>query len=433
MIYLILILGLILRLISLNQSLWLDEATSALVAKMPIGDIFTKFLPGDFHPPFYYLVLKFWSGFFGYSELALRTPSIIFGILTVYLVYLVGKKLFSKNIGLTASVLLTISGLHIYYSQEARMYSLAALLVSVLIYLFLEKRWIYFSIILAMLSMTDYASLLVIPVFWVFSLKDWKKLALSHIPMLAVFAVWLPIFQKQLMSGISLKDSAWWNILGPANFKNTVLIPIKFIFGRISFDDKLLYAAISSAGICLFGFLLYKARKSSRLLCGWFVLPIVLGVLISFKIPTLAYFRFLFCLPAFCLLVSKGVEKSGKFSKILLVLVISVNILSTFYYLTDFRFQREDWRSAANAIGDQKIILPANSQKEALIYYGKSGQIVSTSDLSKSDTEIWLSRYVWEIFDPKDSVRLKIESLGYNRTQESNFNGVVFYKYANSN
>lgn len=85
------------------------------------------------------------------------------------------------------------------------------------------------------------------------------------------------------------------------------------------------------------------------------------------------------------------------------------------------------------AIGGQKTILPANSQKEALVYYGKGEQIVDAQDLNSKDREIWLSRYVWEIFDPKDSVRLKIESLGYNRTRESNFNGVVLYKYANSN
>ncbi|QQG41127.1 MAG: glycosyltransferase family 39 protein [Candidatus Woesebacteria bacterium] len=433
MIYLILVFGLALRLISLNQSLWLDEATSALAAKMNIVELFTKFLPGDFHPPLYYLILKSWSELFGYSEMALRFPSIIFGVFTIYIVYLIGKNLFNENVGMVASLFLATSGLHVYYSQEARTYSLAALLVTTLIYLFLKKKWILFSIILATLSMTDYISLLMIPVFWLFSSKEWKKLVLSHIPVFAVFAVWLPIFIKQLVSGVSLEGSDWWNILGIVTFKNITLVPTKFILGRISFDDKLSYAIVVLVAICLFSFLLFKARKGSKLLWGWLVLPIVFGVLISFKIPTLTYFRYLFCLPALYLLVSTGIENSGKFSKILLISIVSINIMSTFYYLTNSRFQREDWRSAAKAIGTQKIIFPANSQKEALIYYDKGGQIVNISDLNTKDKEIWLSRYVWEIFDPKDVVRLKIESLGYNRTQEYNFNGVVFYKYANSN
>src|SRR5687767_8667960 len=139
MIYLILLFSGLLRLISINQSLWLDEATSALVAQMSFSDIFIKFLPGDFHPPLYYLVLKIWAGIFGYSEISLRLPSVIFGICTVYVIYLLGKEMFNKKVGLIASLLLATSGLNIYYSQEARMYSLATLLVSLLVYFFIKR------------------------------------------------------------------------------------------------------------------------------------------------------------------------------------------------------------------------------------------------------------------------------------------------------
>src|SRR3990167_9329418 len=102
MINLILAIGAILRLISLNQSLWLDEATSAVAARMPLTDIFTKFLPGDFHPPFYYVFLHFWTILFGTSEIALRAPSLLAGILTIYIVYLIGKELSGEKIGLAA-------------------------------------------------------------------------------------------------------------------------------------------------------------------------------------------------------------------------------------------------------------------------------------------------------------------------------------------
>ena len=40
MIYFVLVLGLMLRLISLNQSLWLDEATTAIVVRMPLTDFY---------------------------------------------------------------------------------------------------------------------------------------------------------------------------------------------------------------------------------------------------------------------------------------------------------------------------------------------------------------------------------------------------------
>ena len=93
MIFTILIFAFLLRLISLNQSLWLDEATTALVAKMPIYDFFTKFMPADFHPPLYYLVIRGWWLVVSGSEIALRLPSVVFGLLTIYFVYLIAKEI----------------------------------------------------------------------------------------------------------------------------------------------------------------------------------------------------------------------------------------------------------------------------------------------------------------------------------------------------
>jgi|GEM_PF-4770859 len=42
-------------------------------------------------------------------------------------------------------------------------------------------------------------------------------------------------------------------------------------------------------------------------------------------------------------------------------------------------------------------------------------------------------RYVWDIFDKEDILRKKIESSGYNRIGEYNFNGVVVWLYKNEN
>ena len=430
MIFVILLVGFVLRVISLNQSLWLDEATSALVARMSLTDIFTKFLPADFHPPLYYIVLKYWVNVFGSSEISLRIPSTIFGILTIYFVFLITKKLFDSKTGYLASLLLATSGLAVYYSQEARMYSMAAFLVSLLVYFYISKKWVGFTTILVLVAMTDYVSLFVIPIFWFASHKDWKKLAVAHVPMAIAFTLFLPIFLKQISAGFAQKGTAWWNILGTSSVKNVLLIPIKFIFGRISFENKIMYFIIAFAAALIFGIALFFAKKASKIIWYWLSIPIILGVLMGFKIPTLSYFRFLFCLPAFYILVARGIEKSNKYKNFLLISVFIINILSTGYYLFNKKFQREDWRLAAKTIGGSEIILPGNSQKEALVYYGKGNQIETVYDISPSQRDLWLSRYVWEIVDPADSTRKKIENLGYNKTAEYDFNGVVFFRYS---
>lgn len=435
MIYLILSIAVILRLISLNQSLWLDEATSALAAKMPIADLFTKFLPGDFHPPLYYLLLKYWTAVFGYSEISLRIPSIIFGLSTVYVIFLVGKKVFGKKIGLIASALLSTSGLAVYYSQEARMYSLAAFLVSLLIYLYLQKRWLYFSIVLLAIGLTDYVALLIIPVFWLLDSKNWKKLALGHLPLVVGFSIWAPVFIRQLSNGLSLSGSNWWSILGLPTLKNAALIPVKFILGRISFDDKILYGTVVVLAVSVFGYLLIKAIKSPRLIWGWLLIPIAFGIILSFKIPTLSYFRFLFCLPALYLLVAYGIERLGKPLRIVaLSLVFAINLSSIGYYLLNTKFQREDWRGLTSFVESKKTqnsitVFIADSNMEAYLFYAPNAKIAGPEGVRRGFDQVWLMRYVQEIFDLADHTRIRVESLGYKKAGEFNFNGVPVWEY----
>lgn len=431
----------ILRLVSLNQSLWLDEATSANVAVMSLPAFFNKFIPADFHPPLYYLFLMGWSRVFGISEISLRIPSVIFGVATVYFVYLIAKKLFDIKTAFIAGVLSATSGLLIYYSQEARMYSLTALLVSMLFYFFLEKKWVAFSLTLAALSMTDYLALLVLPVFLIFAGKDVKKLLVSFVPLLITFAFWLPTFWSQISAGLGTAGSNWWNILGTLSWKNFGLIPVKFVLGRISFDNTVVYGLLAGASILIYGGLaginiLRRPLKGSpyKVLWGWLVIPILLGVLISLKVPVLYYFRFLFCLPALYILAAGGIASmTGIYLRLALVAALAINIFSSGYYLTNTKFQREDWRGIARAVGTDTIVYPSNSQDEALIYYGVGRQVVYFKDLEsarKRPAGVWLSRYVWEVFDEGDLARIKIEELGYNRVQVLNLNGVEFWKYS---
>lgn len=434
MIYIVLLLGLILRTISLNQSLWLDESTTALVARMPIYDFFTKFMSADFHPPLYYLVIHYWSLIFGTSEIALRVPSIIFGLLTIYTVYLIAKETtIAKEIKLKwpliPALFLATSGLHVYYSQEARMYAMATMLVSYLVLNFIKRDWLKFSILLPLIFLTDYVSLIILPVLFVFSFfkrKDYLKLLHSLIPLLFTFLIWLPTLLKQLQAGLSIKSSAWWNLLGPVTFKNVALIPTKFMIGRVGFDNKFLYAFIIAIISVIFIYVIGKAKN--KLNWYWFALSVFLGILLSFFIPTLTYFRYLFVLPAFYLLLSEST------SKFFITIIIIINLLSTGFYLFNPKFQRENWREVAKLTNNEKIVFPVNSQKEALTYYGKQNNIISIQELMINNYQtIWLSRYVWDIFDPSDSTRKYIEDLGYNKIKETNLNGVTLFKYARSN
>lgn len=449
MIWLILILGLILRVISLNQSFWLDEATSANVIKtFNFGEIITKFSPGDFHPPFYYLILKAWSVPFGISEISLRGFSILASLLTVYVVYLIGKQIKNKAFGQTVAILMATAPLFVYYSQEARMYAFETLIVSLIVFVFiqvLEKGktwlWILLSFLILILGATDYLSLLIIPVLWMAGLVKKKNstffsvLALAHIPLATGFTVWAPYFAQQLSAGLSVRTTnpGWWQILGKAGLKETALLPVKFMIGRISFDSKILYAIVVLIIGALFGYLVLKSRKAlkkNKILAFWLSIPILLTFVLSFKLSVFNYFRLIFVLPAFYLIVTLGLyEIKKKFFPLMFLALVFVNTAFSLGYLLNSKFQREDWRGLVSKVGDSPVVFVAKSQREAFAYYNTKPNIIEPENLNKNQKEIYLMRYVQDIFDPADLIRIKIEGLGYKKTADFNFNGIGVWKY----
>jgi len=115
----------VLRIVGLGRnSLWLDEAYQVWASKNNVASILQITIHADTHPPLYYLLLHYWMLGFGQSEVAVRSLSACLGIITVALVYFVGRDLFNRRTGLVASFLLAISVFAIWISQEARPYSL---------------------------------------------------------------------------------------------------------------------------------------------------------------------------------------------------------------------------------------------------------------------------------------------------------------------
>lgn len=108
------------------QSVWLDEIHSLNEAnpKLSISGIYEAILGADPHPPLYFIILNFAFKIFGYSTFVARMFSAVVGVAGIAGIYLLGKELLSNKVGIYASILLAVNYFHIFYSQEARMYSL---------------------------------------------------------------------------------------------------------------------------------------------------------------------------------------------------------------------------------------------------------------------------------------------------------------------
>lgn len=403
----ILIIAFILRIINLNQSLWLDEGIETIAVKSnSLIDLVTKYAVNDYSPPLYHAVLKLWTNIFGYSEIALRLPSVIFGVLAVYFVY----KIAGKKLGMIAGTFMALNPLAIYYSQEARRYSMAAAAVTASVWFFSKKNWPAWAIFFIIALYTDYLVWFMIPVFFLCK-KRTAIIVLFLIP--ALF-----LLKEQLIAGMGLAQTSplWGQVVGGLDPKSVPLVLSKFVFGRISIG----YFAIISI---LYLWILASARTRFNWL--WLGVPIIMGFIISFKIPVFSYFRFLFVLPAFVLLLAEGVKNKKQIGVICLI-----SLISLIWFQINPRFQREDWRGVAKYVQNSKVYMPSVAQSASLKYYNPGVRVNDVTNINiGQDRTVYLIRYVQEIFDQRDFLRRVLELSGYVKTEEKVFNGVVVWKY----
>ena len=104
-----------------HTPIWMDEAYSYFVSTRPLQNIaFNKI---DNHPPLFYILQHLWNQLNPAATL-IRFPAAAIGSLTVLVVALATSDLFNRVSGLAAGALFALSSGHIYFSQEARMYTL---------------------------------------------------------------------------------------------------------------------------------------------------------------------------------------------------------------------------------------------------------------------------------------------------------------------
>lgn len=456
MIWIIIFLGFILRVISLNQSLWLDEAINTLAVKnYSLFNLVTQYARADFHPPGWFITLWFWTRAFGYSEIAVRAPSVIFGLLTIWIIYLIGEKLVSNRVGLLAALLLAVNPLHIYYSQEARMYSMATLAVALNIWLLIrdKKTNIIFLVLSNIFILaSDYVAYFIFPAqfifLWLYKKQLLKKWFTGIFLALLLGIWWLPTFLGQLNVGIvvSVNLPTWKFVNGAFDFKTLPLTFVKFIIGRISLDNKILYTVLLIPIFSLFGYLIFKGIKFSRnLLLIWLIVPALIATTISFFIPVYNYFRVLYILPPFILLLAEGISISRKY---FLILVLLIELFCSFVYLFNPLFHREDWKGLVNFFKEEKpsiILFESSGTFLPFDYYAenyvngagalKNFPAKDLSDIKDLKAELgnkndaYLVDYLVEISDPFRLVKKSLLSLGYKQVRVYNFTGVGFVYY----
>ena len=135
-----------------RESLSYDESLTVATARVPDGQVLGSVVSHENLPPGYFLLINRWAHRFGTSDVSLRLPSAICGVLAVAAMCSLGQRLAPAGVGratgLGAGLLLAVSRYHVAYSQQARPYSLEFLLCVLSCDLFArvaegrrERRW----------------------------------------------------------------------------------------------------------------------------------------------------------------------------------------------------------------------------------------------------------------------------------------------------
>jgi mannosyltransferase len=381
------IVGAALRLHLLSgRSIWIDEGASISFATLPWPSFLRTLWGYQGNMALYYFVLRPWIRL-GDSEFAVRSLSVLFGVLTIPAIYFLGTRLFDRATGLTAAALLSVHSFHIHWSQEARGYSLLTLLLVVAAYFLVcalesterKEYWGYWIAFTISAALSFYAHIFAVFVLAAFALsiafpKPFRVQTRTVVVVAIVFEHLIAPMALFVLVNHSGNQISWLPRPSPAEIWEFVLL----LTGQGGILLLALYA-------CLAGWVFMrpagmiereweKEKWAVRLLVLWLFLPPLL-TLAATPFRLLFYPRYMvMCVPAMVLLAARGVTRwyhaplarrwAGASA---LGAVLMLSGWGTYQYFANLAQESTDWRSAVNYIlehqqpGDGVIIYRAHA------------------------------------------------------------------------
>ncbi|KYC52784.1 MAG: hypothetical protein AMQ22_00575 [Candidatus Methanofastidiosum methylothiophilum] len=380
------IVALIIRIYNISyNSIWSDEEFTLTFSKQSFYDIFFGIIAGEFNPPIFFWIEHIVHLTIGIeTEFKLRIASAIFGALTIPIFYLIGKEIYNEKGGLIISTLVTFSTFHIFYSQEARAYTLMLLFISLSTLYFIKiiksenavenKNWILFATFSALAFWTHFYSFVFTICSFLYGIifkrnlyKIWGKSIILY--------SWLSL--PIVIIAMSLLE---WRVTAPITYGYKGFILVKYII-----EQFLEYNTISTAlfvYLTMFGLLyLITKRRDVLKLCGfYFIAVILISVILSYVFPFMPKYT-IFLLPFFYVLCAgayyffeRYISPQKAFPIFMIVCIVASVWVLGFYYTKP---SKDDWRSFSNELAQltkdgDNVIISANTIEPVLRYYYNS-------------------------------------------------------------
>lgn len=388
------------------KSLWFDEAFSVHAAGFSLREMTAFVVKVDAHPPGFYLLLHYWMRVFGRSETAIRSLSVIASLGTVWLSYLLGRRLAGASVGLIGALLIAIAPFQIMAAQEVRMYpwlEFLGVLSTYALWMALEtgRRGFWGAYVGATAAMlyVHYFGFLVLGFHGLYVLaihwrdhRVWKVYALVLLLVALLYVPWGRALLTHVSEG---RGWAWFKTRFPP--LDLLINTLALLFyggylrgGQTYFGGLTLPLRVSVPLLTPFLFLcavgfraLYQDRRRALLVAGYLTVPLVTVVIASCWL-TFAYPRyFAFLGPPVAVLLAAGIEacasrmprgwsRATAVGLVLLVLAFVGPVLYGFYVMP--QFEPYKWRDAARHIergfvSSDAIVVYPGATRVALTYY----------------------------------------------------------------
>ena len=407
-----------------DKNIWWDEGWSIWLSQKDIAWIALR-TAADEHQPLHYWMLHFWNFVAGTDAFAGRFLSLAFGVLTIALIYRIGKRVGSAWVGVLAAFLLATARFHIWWSQDIKNYtasiffafaavwfglnlildfrfqisnssprrSLFAICYSLLGYALCAALalWTHYLAALVLLALNLYA--LFIIVYSSLALRRSSSVIrswiIANLLAAAFFAPWLYLY---------LQNAAVWTAAPAFDFALFLkLVATVLPLGVTTNIDNYAALTIAFTVIAILGCIPQEAENKKqkaeggerRTLAAYCLLPTLIVLLpplliyllsltpVSFFAPKIQARYLLILLPAYMILLGFGIAFLSRLSRYFAIFAILFVLGANAFVLNDYyadRRLRDDYATLANTInafaqqGDL-VLLDTDQEWPTFLYY----------------------------------------------------------------
>ncbi len=369
-----------------SQGLWHDEGLSWYLAKKSISALLSGTAHTE-HPPFYFLLLHFWMLAAGEGEFALRFLSVLWGTLSVAVIYALGRGLLRARAALAAAAVIALSPFHVWYSQEVRGYSVLTVLALVGSYLFLKAmesdrvvHWAGFAIASVASLYTHLLSALLLAYHFawggVASLRDRKRvavLAAAGIAVVIPFAPWIGAVLQQWQENATY----WQGTLDVTRTLGEIVASaaVGLTAGRADVETVASVLLLASVAYGLAVNAGDRERHARWFLALAWVVPTALWLALAYRHPKFAPRYLLFLTPYLYLLAGRSAARwPGRVLLLALALPMAFSLRNMYAGVN----ARPDFRGVVayidrHASPDDAILLVGGHMEPVIRYYERRG------------------------------------------------------------